>query len=451
MLYRTHRLPFNPIEIFINPENLILNDMSFKQPLQLTIFDLELVNGKNGFKKVNSLKEDYFKSTYNLDKKVFLSMVEEKYGKGDFKKIKEALEFAENIHVGQTRETGETYMVHPLAVAKYIADFGFNANTVITALLHDVIEDGNIKTSVLRKKFGRIVTSSVVLLTKPKLCKDQWVFADNPKYCICDDDYKNLDIEQKIKMYEERNSVYYPRIYESGSFIPFFVKIFDNIHNVETCEIFHEKKQLRTLRITATYSLLHMSKLLGLNNEKLKKILEMLENKIEDFNLKDYVGKIKHSKPIVKLPPRIDKSRKMFLEMPFPEMENISVYGDPKTGYLMGFIEIGFPKKDIDYVDLLLKRLNFLGFNNEKIVTVKSELPSEVGASEKMVKIKLCEPKIEFKRNKIYIKNNNLKVNSLSNIDVVEEDSDYRQIKMLYDEIIKALNEIHKQIKSNTN
>jgi len=226
------------------------------------------------------------------------------------------------------------------------------------------------------------------------------------------------------------------------------VKICDNINNVESCEIFHEKKQLRTLRITATYNLLHMTKLFGLNDEKLKKIVNLLETKIPNFKIEDYVGKIKHTRPVIKLPPRIDKSRQMFLEMPFPEMENISLYGDAKTAYLMGFIEIGFPKKNINYVDLLKQKLNFLGFDSKDIFEGKSELPSEVRASEKIVVIKITHPKIDFKKKKIYLLGTNLKLDKLSNIDIVEEDPEYKHIKMVYDELFKCLGEIHKQIKT---
>jgi len=419
-----------------------------KEPVQLTIYDLPEFKNKSKFSEIMNLAEPFMRSSYVSEKKVFLICIEEKFSKNDVKKIKSALDFAEKMHSGQQRETGEPYVAHPLSVATDIMNLGFNAETIIVALLHDVIEDSEVTYEKLKKMFGRNVAKNVVVLTKPKLCRDKWIFAEDPRYSKCTDNYKELYGEEKVKKYDERNSVYYPRIYESKSFIPYFVKIFDNINNAETCEVFNEKKQLRTLRITATYNLLHMTKLLGLNNEKLKKIVDLLKSKIPDFKIEDYVGKIKHSKPVIKLPPRIDKSREMFLEMPFPNMENISLYGDVKTAYLMGFIEVGFPKKDINYVELLRQRLNFLGFDNTKIFEGKSELPSEVGASEKIVVIKMGKPKVEFKRNKIYLLNTNLKVNKLTNIDVIEESEEFKDIKIAYDELIKSLNEIHKVIKN---
>lgn len=423
--------------------------VSTNVPIQMTIFDLPEFKGKGKFENIMNLAEPFLKNSYISDKKSFLKSIEDKYNRIEYNRIRSALEFAEKVHNEQLRETGEPYMAHPLAVAKHIMELGFNPDTIITALLHDVIEDGEITYEKLKKTFGKNVAKNVVILTKPKLLGEEWIFAENPKYTFISDEYNNLGSEEKIRKYDERNNIYYPRIYESGSFIPFFVKICDNINNVESCEVFHEKKQLRTLRITATYNLLHMTKLLGVNNEKLKKIIELLEKKIPDFKLEKYVGKIKHSKPIIKLPPRIDKSRETFLKMPFPEMENISLYGNAKTAYLMGFLEVGFPKKNINYVELLKQKLGFIvDINN--IYEGKSELPSQVGASEKIVVIKLAPPKIEFKKRKIHLLETNLKFDKLENIDIVEEDLEYKHIKLIYDELVKSLNEVHKIVK-NTN
>jgi len=267
---------------------------STKVPTQMTIFDLPEFKGKNKFKEILPFAEPLFRVSYINSRKNFLNIIENKYSKQDYFKIKYALEYAEEIHNGQLRETGEPYMAHPLAVAQHITNLGFNCETIITALLHDVIEDGNISYLELKKEFGKTVAKNVVILTKPKLCGNNWVFAEKQNYNKCHDEYKELIGEEKVRKYDERNDIYYPRIYDSGSFIPFIVKICDNINNVESCEIFHEKKQLRTLRITATYNLLHMTKLFGLNDEKLKKIVNLLETKIPNFKIEDYVGKIKH-------------------------------------------------------------------------------------------------------------------------------------------------------------
>ena len=55
--------------------------------------------------------------------------------------ILEAYRFAEEAHHGQRRKTGEPYISHPVAVADMLADLHMDAETVMAALLHDVIED----------------------------------------------------------------------------------------------------------------------------------------------------------------------------------------------------------------------------------------------------------------------------------------------------------------------
>lgn len=402
----------------------------------------------SGFQKekiIEKLSLPFFQIDYKKDRMKFLHEVKERYNKKDELKVKEALKFAEDVHKEQKRDTGEPYISHPLKIATYVMEAGFNAQTVMTALLHDVIEDGNIQPKEITKRFGRTVSRSIVCLTKPKLCEKEWIFADSSKFFNCKDEYKNLDKDEKVKKYDERNDVYYPRIYESDSFIPIFVKIFDNIHNVETCEIHHSKKQLRTARIVATQSLLYMSKLLGFENEKIKKIIEKLSEIIPDFKLHEHVGDIKYTKPVIKLPLRAQKTREMFSKMGFPETENISLYGNIDDAYLMGFIEVGFPKKEIDYIEKLQEKMK--QFNLE-IYEGKSQLPTEIGASEKIIVIKIKEPKIEKRGRKYKIIGTNIKVN-LSSIDISNKNNDeeYLKVKEIYNKLYLELKEIHKEIK----
>ena len=52
--------------------------------------------------------------------------------------VQEAYEFAKEAHAGQTRVSGEEYIIHPLGVANILADLQIDAVTIIAALLHDV-------------------------------------------------------------------------------------------------------------------------------------------------------------------------------------------------------------------------------------------------------------------------------------------------------------------------
>ena len=81
-------------------------------------------------------------------------------------KVKSAYELAKTAHNNQKRKSGEDFILHPLNVASYLNDIGMDDVTVISALLHDVVEDTNIKISTIRKKFGKQVGTIVDGVTK---------------------------------------------------------------------------------------------------------------------------------------------------------------------------------------------------------------------------------------------------------------------------------------------
>ena len=59
----------------------------------------------------------------------------------ELKKIKEAYRFSDEMHLGQMRKSGEPYISHPIAVAEICADWKLDAQAIMAALLHDVMED----------------------------------------------------------------------------------------------------------------------------------------------------------------------------------------------------------------------------------------------------------------------------------------------------------------------
>ncbi len=79
---------------------------------------------------------------------------------------KKTLEFATAAHGEQKRKyTEEPYIVHPVAVAEKLRMFGFHESILCAALLHDVLEDTNVKQHELECEFGPIITRMVVDLT----------------------------------------------------------------------------------------------------------------------------------------------------------------------------------------------------------------------------------------------------------------------------------------------
>ena len=55
--------------------------------------------------------------------------------------IQKAFNLSKNAHANQFRSSGEEYFTHPLAVADFLIDMKLDSATIITALLHDVVED----------------------------------------------------------------------------------------------------------------------------------------------------------------------------------------------------------------------------------------------------------------------------------------------------------------------
>ncbi|MBQ6315082.1 MAG: HD domain-containing protein, partial [Mogibacterium sp.] len=80
--------------------------------------------------------------------------------------IIKAYETALRLHEGQFRKSGEPYIIHPIAVAKILAKFGMDNETVIAGLLHDVVEDTEYTREQLVKDFDEKIAALVEGVTK---------------------------------------------------------------------------------------------------------------------------------------------------------------------------------------------------------------------------------------------------------------------------------------------
>ena len=86
--------------------------------------------------------------------------------KQNYKNIKIAWDFAQNAHNGQFRASGENYFTHPVSVAQILSDLNLDLNTIITGLLHDVVEDCGVTMSKISSIFGDEVARLVDGVTK---------------------------------------------------------------------------------------------------------------------------------------------------------------------------------------------------------------------------------------------------------------------------------------------
>ena len=98
--------------------------------------------------------------------KELLSSVETYLPADQVERIREAAEFGASAHKGQKRLSGEPYIAHPVAAAAILADLRLDADTIVAAILHDVIEDTPTPKDQLAAKFGADVAELVDAVTK---------------------------------------------------------------------------------------------------------------------------------------------------------------------------------------------------------------------------------------------------------------------------------------------
>ena len=84
----------------------------------------------------------------------------------DFGQIRTAFEYADKCHEGQKRKSGEPYIIHPLAVAQIVADQKLDSESIIAALLHDVIEDTEATHEDVAKLFSPTIANLVEGVSK---------------------------------------------------------------------------------------------------------------------------------------------------------------------------------------------------------------------------------------------------------------------------------------------
>lgn len=144
----------------------------------------------------------------------------------DLKKIKEAYVFAEKCHRGQFRKSGEEYIIHPLNVAIILTEIYADKETIMAALMHDVIEDCDVEKEEIEEKFGKEVAYLVYGVSKLGRIN----FSTENEYLI--DYYKKII----VGMSEDVRVI--------------IVKLADRLHNMRTLWALPENKQKKIAKET---------------------------------------------------------------------------------------------------------------------------------------------------------------------------------------------------------
>lgn len=101
-----------------------------------------------------------------LEDKLFDTLDRQGRSPQDIAFIRQAYEFARTAHDGQFRKSEEPYIIHPVEVATILSELNGDRQTIAAGLLHDVLEDCEVKNTTLEEKFGTDVRQIVEGVTK---------------------------------------------------------------------------------------------------------------------------------------------------------------------------------------------------------------------------------------------------------------------------------------------
>ncbi|MGX7058476.1 RelA/SpoT family protein [Vagococcus humatus] len=150
-----------------------------------------------------------------------IDMVSQYMSQEHTKFVEKAYEFAKTAHEGQTRKSGEPYIVHPIQVAGILASLHMDPFTVATGFLHDVVEDTPVTLEDLDKEFGpdvAMLVDGVTKLGKIKYKSHEEQLAENHRKML-------LAMAQDLRV--------------------IMVKLADRLHNMRTLKHLRPDKQRR--------------------------------------------------------------------------------------------------------------------------------------------------------------------------------------------------------------
>lgn len=196
-------------------------------------------------------------------------------------KITAAFNYADELHSGQKRQSGEPYISHPVAVAENVITLGLDTDSVCAALLHDTVEDCADKTNldIIKERFGADVAMLVDGLTKLVL--------------IDVEDKQEQNIENIRKML----------LAMSKDIRVIFVKLCDRLHNMRTLAAKREDRQ-RAIALETMYIYAPLAHRLGIS---------LIKHELEELSL-TYLDPIGYEEVKSKVEERFGLSRTLIRE-----------------------------------------------------------------------------------------------------------------------------------------
>lgn len=145
----------------------------------------------------------------------------------DIEQVRLAYEFSYQAHSGQFRKSGEAYITHPLAVAGILARWHLDAQALMAALLHDVVEDTPTTQEDIAEQFGKSVAElvdGVSKLDKIEFQSEAYVQAENFRKML-------LAMARDVRV--------------------ILIKLADRLHNMRTLDAMPAEKRRRIAQETA--------------------------------------------------------------------------------------------------------------------------------------------------------------------------------------------------------
>ena len=169
----------------------------------------------------------------------------------EYEEVVKAFEFANEAHKGVRRRSGEPYIIHPIAVAKIVVqEIGLGYKSIVTALLHDIVEDTEYTVEDLQRLFGAKVASLVDGLTKIKSAMDH-------KHNSQKNDEKSIQAENFKRILLTLND----------DVRVVLIKLADRLHNLRTIGAMPERKKDKILS-ESMYIFIPLAHKLGLYSMK---------------------------------------------------------------------------------------------------------------------------------------------------------------------------------------
>src|ERR1700758_3331014 len=144
----------------------------------------------------------------------------------DLELVKKAYDYSMKHHAGQTRASGEPYLVHPLEVALVLSEMKMDSIAVAAGLLHDSVEDTSVTVTDIRQEFGEQVAHIVEGVTK--ISKIDFVTKEEQQA-------ENLR-KMMLAMVDDIRVI--------------LIKLADRLHNMRTLEHLEPERQQKIARET---------------------------------------------------------------------------------------------------------------------------------------------------------------------------------------------------------